>query len=43
MFFLYHPGQFHRLSDAFALGASPDACFTTPDILAQNESLREPP
>ena len=39
----YHDGQSQRFSDAFALGASPFECSTTPLILAQNESLREPP
>jgi hypothetical protein len=39
----YQLGQFHRLSDAFALSASPFECSTTPLILAQNESFRDPP
>lgn len=39
----YQPGHFHRFSDAFALGASPFECSTTPLIRAQNESLRDPP
>jgi len=43
MFFPYQPGQFQRFNDAFALGASPLECSTTPIILAQKESLRDPP
>jgi len=40
---LYQPGQSQRFNDAFARGASPFECSTTPDIRAQKESLRAPP
>jgi hypothetical protein len=43
MFVLYQPEQFHLLNDAFALGASPFAFLTTPDIRAQKLFFRGPP
>jgi len=43
MFFPYQPGQFQRFKDAFALGASPLECLTTPLMRAQNESFLAPP
>jgi len=43
MIYPYQPEQCQRFNDAFALGASPLACSTTPDILAQNESFLAPP